>query len=237
MMDIKLELVLQEPISYNGTTIYQPTISEIRQFGMDNFNQLLLPYSLSMDTIEVNLSDEEKSQLKIFDIVFRDTNTFNILVSSLVFFCKTENISMDENGIKIDEFYLNRDNFEEFGDVILKINIRERPKPEFIPVFNAQKGTPEYEDALSRWNNLQEGRRKRSQQNELHIYDIINTCEFGGDYYIPIETIRNWTLYKLITCYKSKLGMSNYKDSFSIYLISGEKSLVENHWTQQIKVS
>ena len=236
-MDYKLELVLQEPIFYNGTNIYQPTISDIRQFGMDNFNELLLPYSLSMEMIEVNISEEEKNQFKIFDIVFQDTNMFNILITSLMFFCKTENISINENDIKINEFHLNRDNFEEFGDMILFINIRERPKPDLTPVFKAQKGTPEYEDAVNRWNNLQEGRRRKNKQHELSLCDMINICEFGGDYYIPIETIKNWTLWKLMTCYKSKLGMSNYKDSFSIYLISGEKSLIEDkHWTQQIKI-
>ncbi|KKQ13982.1 MAG: hypothetical protein US25_C0032G0015, partial [Candidatus Moranbacteria bacterium GW2011_GWE1_36_7] len=77
---------------------------------------------------------------------------------------------------------LNRDNFDKFSELILKICGRERQKIEKSPIF-------ENDRQRESWIKLQEGRKRNAKNNVVNIEDIINICEFGRDEYIPIEEI------------------------------------------------
>jgi hypothetical protein len=235
----KINLLMQEPIKFNDVCIiYQPTFDEILKYGVNEFDKLLLPYSITLDNINVELTEEQRKELKNFDLLGTSQEIIAQLFVSLEFFCRTK-IDYDERGIIFEGFQgrLNRDNFDEFAELILEICSRSRPQPERVPQFKAEKGTPEYEEALERWKQLQEGRRRSQERNTVKMEDIINICEFGGNSYIPIEEIRKWSLWRIMNCYKSILGMSSYKDSFSIFLVGGDKALIEDkHWTDLIKV-
>jgi hypothetical protein len=227
-MDIKLELVLQEPINFYGLTVYQYSLKEISTIGFDYYNSLLLPYLLTWELL--NIPEDKVIDLKYFDILMVEQDLFDSLIKSLCLFCKTDNIKIQDENIFINDFILNRDNFDEFGQVILDINSREKPKIEKPPVFanDRQKDI---------WEKLQEGRKKNKKKEELQLCDILNIVEFGGKFHIPIETIKTWTLWKIMNAYKSILEKDNYDSSFSVYLVSGETKLIEKHWTQQIRVS
>ena len=125
---------------------------------------------------------------------------------------------------------LNKTNFDEFAEIILKICGRERPKVEKKKVFanDVQRDI---------WAKLQAGRAKNASRNELKLEDVLNICEFGGKHYIPIEEIKKWSLWRITNCYKTIMGISSYEDSFSIYLISGEPDLIQGkHWSELIRL-
>ena len=135
-------------------------------------------------------------------------------------------------GISFKDFEgkLNKDNFDELAEIILSICSRERPKIEKKVFANERQ--------RDIWEKLQEGRKRNAKKNELKLEDALNICEFGGKYHIPIEEILKWSLWRIINCYKSIMGISGYENSFSIFLVSGDKKLIENkHWTELIKLN
>lgn len=230
-MDYKINLKMQEPIDfYDVCTIYQPTFDEILKYKIPNFEKLLLPYVISVDNINIELSDEQKNNIKNFDLVIGYQEIASYLFMSLEYFCKC-NVLYDEMGIYFEGFEgrLNRDNFDEFGKIILDINARQKPVKERIPIFKNEK-------QKEIWYKLQEGQRRNALKNELKLEDVINIIQYGGNSYISKDEVRKFTLWEMMNCYKSILGISKYNDSFSIYLINGEKELVNQHWTELIKI-
>jgi hypothetical protein len=223
---------MQEPIDFHDICIiHQPSFGEILKYKIPKFEQLLLPYYITIDSLNVELSEEQKNQIKSFDIVMSSFGIVRLLYKSLKFFTKSR-IRHDSYGLYMEGFKgrLNRDNFDEFAEIILDICARKRPEKEKIPVFANER-------QKDIWLKLQEGRKRNSRRNELRLEDVLQVCEYGGEYYISKDIIRSFTLWEIMNCYKAKVGMSNYKDSFSIYLISGEKSLIEDkHWTELIKI-
>jgi len=233
MNNINLYLKVQEPIKfYDVCVIYQPSFNEILEYGIDEFEKLLLPYYVTVDNLPEEISDEEKIGLNNFDLLCSSGEFISLLILSLGFFCKSE-IDVDEKGIVFNDSKgrLNKDNFDEFAEIVLKVCGRTRPAKDKKPVF-------ENDNQRKSWEKLQEGRKRNAKNNEVNIEDIINYCEFGGNSYIPVEEIKKWSLWRIMNCYKSIVGNSAYKDSFSIYLVSGEKTLIEGkHWTDLLKLN
>ena len=87
------------------------------------------------------------------------------------------------------------------------------------------------------WNKLQQGRQRAAEKSQIDLSDLINVCQFGGDYYISKDDILNWTMWNITRCYKNILGKSNFKESFEVYCVTGEDKLIKNqHWTDLIKI-
>lgn len=226
-MDINLNLVLQEPIIFQGVTIYQPTLEEIMQYGVDEYNNLLIPYSLSWDLLGV--SEEERHGIKYFDLIISNEYSYQVLIQSLIYFCRTDSIEFTEMGIRVGNGIITRDNFDEFGDIILKISAKEKPKEEKLPDNPKQR-----EIELK----LREARARCKPKNEFQLYDIINNVRYGGKYYIPLDEIKQMTLWSLSNAFNAKVGLSAYDANFSIALVVGDKNntLEENHWTKILKI-
>lgn len=234
MDNINLYLKVQKPIKfYDVCIIHQPSLNEILEYNIEEFEKLLLPYYITLDNISEELTDEQKEGLTNFDLLRNSREFVSYLLMSLEFFCKSEIIDFDEkDGISFKGFNgrLNRNNFDELAEIILKICGRERPKVEKKVFANERQ--------RDIWEKLQEGRRRSAKRNELKLEDVLNICEFGGKYHIPIEEIIRWSLWGIINCYKTIMGISNYEDSFSIFLVNGNKDLIEDkHWTELIKLS
>ena len=241
-MDYSLELITQKPIYFNGIKIIQPTLNTIiDDFGMEKYNEYLLPFIIDLDFF--NISDELKEQYNItnvFDIFILDNN-ISLLLNSINVFCDAETISLDtenkrlyigDNSVDsfdIDSNYLDSSNFNDFADIILKINSKTKPQKEIPP----KNMTAKQKDI---WDKLQAGRKRHIEKSQINLTDLINTCEFGGDYYVPMSNILNWTLWNISRCYQTILGKSNYKDAFSVYCVTGEKDLIKKHWSDLISI-
>ena len=154
----------------------------------------------------------------------------------LQLFCQTEKVSRLDNQINLYlkdniKFVVTKDNFEDICQIIMKMNGKEKLKVEKPPknMSDRQRDV---------WEKLNAGRKRENSKNTVHIYDMINICEFGGHYHIPIEEIENWTLWKIINCYKARVDMKTYDDSLKICLVSGDgKSISDkNHWHHKLMV-
>ncbi len=208
--------------------IIQKTISEILDFGMDNYNKLFFPFILDIENFNIPKGINDFS---VFDILILDSN-IEILLNSLKYFCNADKIQFDERmkKIYIHDGYLDRSNFEEFSNIILEISGKVKPKREKPPVFKSEK----HQDI---WNKIQEGRKRTLEQNKVELCDRINVCEFAGDYHISMSEIMSWSLWRLINCYKNILEKQSCKDSFEIFLVSGDKNIIENkHWLGRIRI-
>lgn len=196
---------------------------------MVKFENLLFPFCITVDAIQ-DLTDEEKQGIKSFDILLSNPELAASLCQSLEFFCRNE-IRFADGQIYVGDYRggLNRDNFDEFADVVLEMSGRKRPVDE-SKKFKTEK-------AKAIWRKIKAGREREAQKNQLRLEDIINVCQYGGDYYISKDEIMNFTLWELMNCYKARLGVSNYKDTFAVYLVAGDKKLINGcHWTDLIKI-
>lgn len=211
----ELNLLLEDYIeikdidNLKGLSIYQVKVNDILKLGEENYSQLLLPYRLTMDIF--NLPEEVKTQLNIFDIFFIkefnvEENYMQLLLNSLKFFFKKENIYILQDGeghiyksIVIDNtFILNENNFELLSDYILKINQKDKIKIEKEPVFEGENA----EKKLAIWRKMTKGRTKTENENCLMFVDIIKLVKYGGLRYMSNEEIKSMTLYELYDTYR-----------------------------------
>lgn len=224
-------LETQKDIDFNGVKIYQTSLNDIVDYDIEKYNMLLLPFLLDIDDFEIQDENLIKN-LNIFDILLLTEGTFKMLLDSISFFCKTNQISYDEQKgcLYIGEGYIDRNNFAEFADIILKINSKQKQVKEKPP----ENMTEKQRDI---WEKLQKGRQRALEKGAVDLSDLINTCQFGGDYYISMEDILKWTMWNITRCYKAIIGKSSFKESFDIYCVTGEDKLIKNrHWTDLIKI-
>lgn len=236
MDDYYLELIRQKPINYKGLLFYPISFGYIcDNIGLDVFDSLLVPFLITKDCLK--MSDEELEQIDLFnDIILKDQGMLSSVAMALQLFCKCEDIYKRDNELLLkfndkEPFVINNGNFEDICQIIMKMNGKEKIKVEKPP-----KNMSERQRDV--WEKLQAGRKRENEKNTVHIYDMLNVCEFGGNYHIPIEEIENWTLWKIMNCYKARVNMKTYDDSLHICLVSGDgKSISDkNHWHYKLMV-
>jgi hypothetical protein len=229
--NLQVYLETQKQIKFNKINIYQISLNEILDFGIEEYNMLLLPFLLDIDDFEI-LNKDLLEDINIFDILTLDERTLSMLLNSISMFCKTDEIAFDEQKkiLYIGDGYISKDNFAEFSDIILKINSKQKIIKEKPP----ENMTEKQEEI---WKKLQQGRQRAMAKSQIELADLINVCQFGGEYYIPTNDILQWSLYNITRCYKTILGKTNFRESFEIYCVTGEDKLINNkHWTDLIKL-
>ena len=237
MNDYYTELIRMKPINCDGLIIYPVSFGEIcDNVGLENFDKLLMPFLITKECLGVD--DEEKlDTIDLFEnVIMNDRAMLHSVAIIFKIFCKAKDILRTQTEIILkfegkDDFIVNKDNFEKISQVIGKINGKDKIKVEKPPknMSDRQRDV---------WEKLQAGRKKENEKNAVHIYDILNICEFGGNYHIPIEEIEKWTLWKITNCYKARVNMKTYDDSLKICLVSGDgKSISDkNHWHSRLMV-
>ena len=232
MNDYYLELVRQKPINYNGLLFYPITFSYIcDEIGIDIFYNILKPVLITKESC--NLLDDAN----LFeDVILADKDLcyrFSIL---LIHFCKCNEVIKENKTLILcfndrSQFVIDRNNFEDIAYIIMKISGQKKIQVEKEP----KKMSARQRDV---WEKLQKGRKKEAKKNEIHIYDILNICEFCGGYHIPQETMNNWTLWKIMNCYNIITELKTYNDHLQIGLAVHDLKLVsdKNHWIKKILV-
>ena len=229
--NLLLYLETQKQINFNNIIIYQIPLNDILDYNIDKYNMLMLPFLLDVDDFDIQDKDLIQG-MNIFDILILDQTTLTMLLDSISFFCKSNEIQFDEQKkiLYIGDGYIDRNNFAEFAEIILKMNAKQKIKKEKPPQNMSEK-------QKDIWAKLQQGRERAAAKSQVDLSDLINICQFGGNYYISMTEILQWTMYNISRCYKSILGKSNFQELFEIYCVTGENKLIENrHWTDLIKV-
>lgn len=231
MSNLLVYLITQKQIKFNNITLYQTSLDDILECGIDKYNILLLPFLLDVEDFDIP-NNFVIQNMNIFDILILTEQTLTMLLDSISFFCKTNEIHFDEQKgvLYIGDGHIDRNNFAEFADIILKINAKQKQEREKPP-----KNMTEKQKEI--WEKLQQGRQRAAAKSQIDLADLINVCQFGGNFYISMEDISKWTMFNITRCYKSVVGKSNYQDVFDIYCVTGEEKLIKNrHWTDLIKV-
>lgn len=231
--NLSVYLETQKPIKFNNIIIYQPSLDEILEYDIDKYNMLILPFLLDVDDFEF-IDNSLIQNVNIFDILILDSNSemFKILLDSISFFCRTDEIGLNEQEgvLYIGDGVIDRNTFGDFAEIILQLNAKQKPEKE-IPPANMTEKQKEI------WEKLHAGRQRAFEKSQIDLSDLINICQFGGQYFIPMSEILQWTLFNISRCYKSIIGKSNYQDLFDIYIVTGEEKLIKNqHWTDLIKI-
>jgi hypothetical protein len=229
--NLQVYLETQKIIKFNKIDIYQISLNEILDYGIEEYNLLLLPFLLDIDDFDITNKDLLKD-IDIFSILILDERTLSMLLNSISVFCKTNEIAFDEQKgiLYIGDGYINKDNFDEFADIILKANSKQKIIKEKPPENMTQK-------QKEIWEKLQSGRQRAMAKSQVELADLINVCQFAGEYYIPTNDILQWSLYNITRCYKTIIGKSNFRESFEVYCVTGEDKLIKDkHWTDLIKI-
>lgn len=242
-MDYTLNLVLGEPIKfYDICTIYQPTIEDIMNIGIENYNKLLTPYIISKDILNIKndeISDFDLLTLKLQDEDNKEIDILSLFIQSLMFFCREEVDIATNNSEFAFAFQkdlnkiINKDNFQEFSNIILKINNTKKLEKEKIPAKES--------DTRKKIRELiQKGRDKKNkkQDNNINLATIVNIVKFGMDSYIEKDKIKKMTIWELYQAYENIMNKENYKNNFEIFLVAGNenKELDMNHWSSKMLV-
>ena len=249
--DYYSDLIIGEPINYKGLIIYPPKFKEIISIGVNEYNQIMKIYELTKECLDI--PKEEINSINLFEDVFMASQEIlKFLYFSLTILTKPKNIVFNEKSIILSfevnstedddvfnllkkpqkaVFEINKDNFDDISDIILKINSSKKIEIERPPKNMSKR-------QLDVWNKLQEGRRQSAKKDQVFIYDIINICEFGGKYHIPINEISEWSLWKIMNCYKSIMNIKNYDDSLKLCLVSGDGKSISgnNHWHTKLMI-
>lgn len=230
-MNVKHLLTIREPIKfYDVCTIYPPAIKDIFGIYSHMYDVSFLPYIMTEEMLT-----EQFAGLSIFEVLFMKEEYFEILLYSLSMYCRTTDIKYDEELCEIyigdSEHSLNKHNFSEFADIILTIGCKEKyskkeePEPEF-----------ETEEGRQKWLKLKAARERNKKNDDVLMEDIINFVQFGGKFYISEELIKEWSIWKLMNSYQSIIKDRGYSEHFDVFLQSGNKELIDKHFTELLKV-
>ena len=120
--NLSVYLETQKPIKFNDIIIYQPSLDEILEYDIDKYNMLILPFLLDKDDFEF-VDNSLIQNVNIFDILILKDN-LEMLLESISFFCKTNEIGLNEQKgvLYIGNGFIDRNNFSEFAEIILQLN-------------------------------------------------------------------------------------------------------------------
>lgn len=234
MMDFYMELIRQKPIHYHGLVFYPLEFCEIcDQIGLSTFDELLLPFLMTKDCFDI---EEHKIDETDFftDILLNNSVMLHSVAYLLQLHCKCSNVGRTDSTILLnyedrEPFAVTAANYDDICQIIMKINGKAQLKVEKPPKKMSDR-------QLDVWEKLQSGRKKDSSKNTVHIYDMLNVCEFGGNYHLPMEVMEHWTLWRIMNCYKNRINMKTYDDNLKICLVSGNGDSIsdKNHWHQKL---
>lgn len=242
------ELLLGLPIVLDGIgEVYQPTILEIFTYGLEKYNNLFVPLTLGIDFLNVDVLERQqfKEVYKDLDLFFfttpnnekifkyKDIALLDSLVLLLKFYLRKEDIKVNEEERQIiinGSGIINRDNFNNFIDVIYKITNKEKPIVEPPKVFTSSQQKDVYDKLIA-------GRQRGLTKDILNLETIINSVVHGAKSFIPYREVVSMTTYQLMNTYNSILKVEQYQNNFQVYLVCGDpKGLDLTHWSQTLKI-
>ena len=233
------ELIMGYPIYYETLCIYPVSFSTLyKYFGINGFDYLMIPFCITSEYAKEVLNIDTTEDNIFNDVILKNEDLLKNVCLILTAFCKCGKTTLLNNVLCLyDEknenkiFEITNDNFNDISEILLKLNGKNK-----IVIEKPPKNMSARQKDV--WEKLQAGRKRDAEKNRLHIYDMINICEFGGNYHIPISEIETWTLWKLTICYNSITGIKEYDDSLKIGIANYDLSSVQkdNYWIKKMMI-
>lgn len=246
-------LLLREIEIPNLGTIHSPTVEEILKIGNKGLNKLLLPFIIDMNTYELNkdyLLEFEKNLKRtptIFDVMLMDKELEEVLLQSLKFFYKTEDIRFNQGLFGVTcliNFNTNKDNtaiisFSNFNNLCLIIKelmcISGDKKQERIVTVEHEENNAILQEYLRLQKQKEEEDKKLALKNQLTLHDIITIV--ASDCKWDYDKVFNMTYYRLFNSYNTIIIKENCRTSLMYH--TSEKfdtsKMIIKQWTESIK--
>lgn len=233
-MNIYSNLMLNIPIQfYDVCTIYPITVEDmVKYYSSDDSRLIFEPFLITHKLLSDDLINKP-----IYEIIIEDQSLLQLMAVCIIRLCKctVDDITFkNDNEICIlnNKSTINKDNFEEFADVVatmLYINRSKLKKQEDeIPKFETEEGK-------QRWLKYQELKKKYAPKvNGSELNNLIMYSQFGGNYYIPDEEIMKWTYWKLIYSQEVISNKQSYDINCQAVLQGADKRIIKDHWTKQV---
>lgn len=239
LLDVGMNLVQCKDIDFYGIcTIQQPTVEMV--FSRDNYSYAdyrtaLLPLMIDSKYVGLNMSNFDmlfEPELKV-ELQSKETEIFLLPVFvkyTLSLFVK-EKVSYHEgyNCFYFDDDVdrrLDRDNFDEFSDIILKISNEEKLKK------------PNYEGLSKKKIALREKIRKREEQEKgkLTMSYVYSLVEYKKGY--TKEEMNNLTMWKLMFLFDTIFSEESWNNNFQVLLNGGtdDNKIDKRHWMEKINI-
>lgn len=220
-------------------TIHIATIEEILDdIGEDLYNEIMLAFSVNLDLFRLDPS--VKSQMKNFDLYFLVQDSvgksgltyLDLLIKGLSIFFKTDNIKVSQEMVAIlmnDEVVINRDNFDDLADYVLKAYSKEQITPEEEPEFRN-------EEDRQTWLKIQKAKRKREAKESITLKDMLDVVLHSGTTSYTYESIVKLTYPQLINSYKIVMNIESF-NFMTCFLGMGvdTKDMDLTHWSEKIR--
>jgi hypothetical protein len=229
--------------------VYQPTIATITSLGEEYYNDLIKPFSYTLDILDEEFLETHPNISKNFDIFFLRYDTgevflydtknnksfLDLLVEAFKLFTQKNVYFHNEYqaiviGDEDDSKIIHRDNFDEIADYVLKINNTARITIEKLPKFQNDRQRDVY-------TKLMAGRRRNAEQKSLSLAEIIKYVRHGGKSIISYSEIYEMHIYQLYEDYQVISKEDFYEKEFGKMLAGADpKDLqLQEHWIYQVK--
>lgn len=236
--DNKIRLFMGRDIIFYSEKIKQPTIGEIIDLGWSKFfNEICLPYMINFEYVGIDENYIKDNKIKIFDLFWLpnkigEKTLLQILIESLVFIFKTENISVDtkEMSITINDLVINRDNFEELASYcrdIFKVQPYKKEEKEEVKV-------PEHlRQRYEKYKIHQQNNKKDSSLEILKSMNYIVHYQYSLDY----KSMLNLTIFQFFNTQDSYVGKEYYENNLqSVFAGADAKKIDLTHWMNKLKI-
>lgn len=223
-----LNLIRNQSINYEGLVLDIIPLKKVCELGLDHFDHIITPFALTNSCFQTPVESIFKQAILTTPDLLTSLIEY-LQIATHFTICRpfTDHIDLlfgDGRSFRIDD-----SNFEDICDIILKMNGKAKIVIEKQPNTKSTR-------KLEIWKKLSEGRKKFEEKNKVHLYDMLNVCEFGGEFHIPISEMDNWSLWKIGSCYSSRVGWKSYNDALDIALVSGDSKNItgDHHWHKQL---
>lgn len=222
------------------------TVDDLLKVGEDTYNKMIASYSVNKSVY--NLTDEYRN----FDLLFlkfsdggfmcfedgkRILDCF-IMSLCLIYNIERKDIVVSENTLRVlcntkyGVIEINRDNFDEFSDIVLATNMSKRQEPEEEIKF--KEGTSEArKKQFLEWIEYEKKQAKKKADSMSMIANMVMAkLKLYGDK----ETLRAMTIYNLLFAYSSEFAIEGYNKVYKQYLAGADtKKLDMKHWSEKIR--
>lgn len=231
-VDLELLILANEPIPVGRINIYPTSIREIARFGYTEYNQALKILCISKNEIQ-SLSGQEMSTFDFLKMNMTfDENVRGLLIKILSLICKTEvRYSELQNAFVISKDLLNKSNFDEFVNVVSKINCIE--ENEVVENPSNEKARQLLEKRRKLRNKLI---KSQKSNNLLQIPEIVSVVATSQR--MPISYVLKYNVYQLLDQFIRIISKETYETNINALLHGADsKDLDLKHWTQKQQIN
>lgn len=224
------------------------TLKDLMLIGEERYGRIIATYAQNIELYE-DLPDEinefDLIMLKFNDgsrMSFPDGETLlDVVIDSLVIMLdiKIEDIIADDSIScivykKDDKFYnINRDNFSELVDIVLKSNMSQKTQPDYELSFKNKDMDEKYR---KRMEDFLQHVEKDEEKNRNSIMMIANLVMAKLKLYGDKETLLSMTIHNLLFAFSAENEEDNYEKTYRQYLAGADvKKLDMTHWYKKVK--